>query len=155
MKTAVNLLSVVLMLPVSSFARSAPPSWPDPLKEAQIDALTTGDIGDLKSFGDEDGLIQITANWTAIAAKQFMSAKADVSRESALLTSEFIFRGAHVFVAEGGREEKREEAERNLQKFIAAEIELGKQENPRQPTIGEATFVAARKSVCPLWPFCR
>lgn len=97
--------------------------------------------------------IKITKEWTALAADQLKSANATVTRESGLMTSEFIFIGANRFVAEGSSKEKRSEAERNLQKFIAAEIAIGTKENPERPKIGEGTFAAAR-SICPLWPFC-
>lgn len=157
MKATRQLLTLIAaMFAVSApFASSAEPRLPDPLKEAQIKVLTTGDITALKPFWGQKESIRITASWTSIAAKQLASAKATVSRESALMTAEFIFRGATRFVTEESAKETRTTAERNLQKFIAAEIALGAKENPENPQIGEATFSAVRSSLCPLWPFCR
>ena len=127
---------------------------PAAFKEAQIKALTTGDTANLRPFLEQAEPIQTAASWASLAAKQLKDASATISRESALMTSEFIFRGASRFASEGSPKEKRSLAERNLQKFVAAEIELGRKENPQRPKIGEATFSAVRFSLCPLWPFC-
>jgi hypothetical protein len=127
---------------------------PEALKEAQIKALRTGDISDLMPFSEQAEPIKIAASWTILASKQLATAKANVSRASALMTSEFIFRGANRFVSDENHKEKRALAEQNLQKFIAAEIELGMKENSQRPKIGEATFSKASFSLCPLFPFC-
>jgi len=149
-----SLITVTLAVS-APFASSAEPQLPDPLKEAQIKALTTGDLTPLRPFSEQTEPIRITASWTSLAVKQLAAAKATVSRASALMTAEFIFKGASSFVIEGSPKEKRPMAELNLQKFIAAEIALGAKENPENPKIGEATFSAVRRSLCPLWPFCR
>jgi hypothetical protein len=156
MKIPHQLIFIVLgFVLVTPFAKGIEPDWPVALEKAQIKALTTGDLTDLKPFSDAEEPIRIAASWTTLAATQFKAAKVTVSRESAWMTSEFISRGAQTFVAEGSTEEKRSTAERNLQRFIAAEIEIGTTENPENPKIGEGTFVKARRSLCPLWPFCR
>lgn len=145
------ILGIVLATP---FARGMEPDWPAVLEKAQIKALTTGDITDLEPLSDAPEAIRITASWTTLAARQLTSARATVSEVSARLTSQFIFRGASTLVAEGSSEEKRSIAERNLQQFIAKEIEIGSKENPERPKIGEATYDKASRSLCPLWPFC-
>jgi hypothetical protein len=156
MKTSHQFVLTVIAIAVSNqFSSGAEPSLPDALKEAQIRALTTGDLVALKPFSDLAEPLRITASWTVLAARQFASAKATLSRESAVLTSEFIFYGASRFVAEGSPKDGRDTAEHNLQKFIAAEIALGAKESPERPKIGEAIFNAVRSSLCPLWPFCR
>src|ERR1700719_4004458 len=131
------ILAISLLAP---FANSAEPPWPDALKEAQIKVLITGDPTRLRPFSEGPGAVRVAADWTILAAKQLASAKADVSRESALLTSELLFKGANRFVREGSPPERRSIAVQNLQKFIGAEIELGRKENPEKPKIGETTF---------------
>ena len=74
------VLGIVLATP---FARGTEPNWPSALREAQIKALTTGDLTDLKPFSDAAEPIRITASWTTLAARQFTSARATVSRYSA------------------------------------------------------------------------
>jgi hypothetical protein len=84
----------------------------------------------------------------------FKKASANLDPDSALLFSKFIYRGALRFVREGWPVQNVYWPEGNLRKFIEAAIEIGKKENPPQPLIGKTTFEQAKRSTCPLWPFC-
>jgi hypothetical protein len=147
-----TVISLAIAISVPS-ARSAAPEWPDALMEAQIKALTTGVLTNLEPNPEDSEVILIAKNWTMIAARQISSAKVTVTEQSGMMTSEFIFNGAKRFVAEGSPKEKRTAAERNLKKFIDAEIAIATKD-PERPKIGETTFMAAKSSICPLWPFC-
>src|SRR4051794_34511365 len=91
---------VIAVIAVSApFAHSQEPL--DELQEAQIKALRTGDITGLNQLlalsTSPTDRVRLTVSWTTLAAKQLAGAKANVSYESALLTSKFIFNGANRF----------------------------------------------------------
>ena len=56
------------------------------------------------------------------------------------------------------QDRKKLEAKRNLEKFVDAMIEASKEipgySEQHPGVIGEQTFAAARKKLCPLWPIC-
>jgi hypothetical protein len=73
------------------------------LEEAQISALTTGNVESLEEVSAFDSVGHLTKEWTVLAVKQLHESHPAVSRESALLTSDFIHRGARTFIGEGAR----------------------------------------------------
>lgn len=53
-------LIIVMVVISESAATSAEPRWPEALKEAQIKALISGDVADLKPFSGQGELLWIT-----------------------------------------------------------------------------------------------
>jgi hypothetical protein len=127
---------------------------PNDLMRRQIEALTTGDTAEIFRIREYSLQVQLTQRWTSIAAGMFKEASANVDRDSALLLSKLIYRGAFQFVRRGAPVQSVYLAEGNLRKFIETEIEIGKKENTSRPPIGEKAFDQAKHSICPLWPFC-
>jgi hypothetical protein len=127
---------------------------PNDLRLRQIEALTTGDTSNILRVREHSLQVQLTQRWTSMAAGMFKEASANVHPNSALLLSELIYRGAFQFVRQGAPVQSAYLPERNLRKFIEAEIEIGKKENSFHPSVGETTFDQAKHSICPLWPFC-
>jgi len=127
---------------------------PNDLTPRQIEALTTGDTSSILQVRQYSLQVQLTQRWTAIAARMFKEASADVHPDSALLLSKLIYRGALQFVRRDAPVQSVYLPEGNLRKFIETEIEIGKKDNSSRPPIGEKAFDQARHSICPLWPFC-
>jgi hypothetical protein len=127
---------------------------PGDLRARQIEALTTGDTSGLSRISKNSLQVQLTQRWTSMAAALLREASANVDSDGALLLSKFIYRGALQFVRQGAPAQGAYLSERNLRKFIGAEIEIGKKQNSSRPPIGEATFEQTKTAICPLWPFC-
>jgi hypothetical protein len=127
---------------------------PEGLISRQIEALTTGDTSGLLQVREQALQVQLARRWTSIAAGILKNASANVDPDSASRLSKFIYRGALQFVKEGAPVQSAYLPERNLRKFVEAEIEIGQREDLSRPPIRETTFDQAKHSVCPLWPFC-
>jgi hypothetical protein len=127
---------------------------PNDLTLRQIEALTTGDTSGILRVREHAVQVQLAQRWTSIAADMFKEASANVHRDSALLLSKLIYRGAFQFVRQGAPVQSAYLPERNLRKFIETEIEIGKKENSSRPPVSKNTFDQAKHSICPLWPFC-
>jgi hypothetical protein len=118
-------------------------------RNAQIEALQTGDSSKLKEIEPRDTAYRLARDWTVQSATQLhaQSPKLPVSRDSAGMLSEFIFQGGRRFVSE--RRTSEQDAARELQRFVEKMIGVG----IRNKRISEASFIEA-KSLCPVWPFC-
>jgi hypothetical protein len=128
------------------------------IREAQITALQTGDVTPLSQFAFASPTDRLALDLTKEAIDEFSRQltagrlpRIDVSRESALSTSDFIRHGAEVAIQEDPLGRRRSEAERNVRRLVDTMIEVS---IPEQGKIGETTLEKASRSFCPLWPFC-
>jgi hypothetical protein len=125
----------------------------DALTEAQIDAFQ-GKAHTLTAMTTQSRRDVLVREWTLTAAATVRDPQVRISRESALLFSGLIQRGASEFAKEPRTSKDAERAEAHLKRFTEALLKNGERTPQGIVEISEATYSKTRKSLCPLWPFC-
>ena len=122
------------------------------LMPLMISALISGNISELSAKPTDDRATRLAKEFTQLAANRLKSVNASLDSKCAKLLADFIYQGVEKLAHEPDADES--QARDNLLKFINAEIEIGRKQNPQNPPIWEPTFNQAKGLLCPLWPFC-
>lgn len=99
-------------------------------------------------------LSRIKARFRRIAYDDLRKGRGRLVGESRQLLEDMISGGAARVFLDGASNQKMDEAESNLRKFIAGLLQQGKKLPNGQVRIDVGTFKAGWFSLCPLYPFC-
>lgn len=146
------LAGIFMGLPISTSAYEA---WTESLREAQIEVLMSGNAAKFEQYAAvmHSSTAHLVLEWTGIAAQRIRTQDVSISREGAVLLSNFIYNGAersNVDRSPGFSTSNELDPRQNLLRFVDELIEISV---TKGRVIGEPAFSAAL-SLCPLWPFC-
>ena len=98
---------------------------------------------------------QVAELFEKAAAEEFKRAKAKPSTDSAALLHDSIEQGANRLVSEKRTSDREiSAAEKLIRRFAAEMVKNGERQSDGTLRLGESSFAAAQKSLCPLYPFC-
>lgn len=97
---------------------------------------------------------ELAARWRRNAHQRFATERAWTSEQTGEMLELFIVGGAARAVRESATGEQLSEADTGIDRFAAAMVKAGTRQPDGTTRLGEDSFVAAKSSICPLYPFC-